>query len=238
MMSAQYIKADGSGVETYLSPFTFSLDGIHLKNALVYQGYSISDLIWDADAGVYTVQLDTPSALTSSTEPVFFRPSTPLASVLEWDYPVVFIPAEPYTHPLFGQSAAFLEDYVSINEELQFSTYHLTLNQTAFQFNRINKQMSYTAIVTQNAPDGTFLGQFVIEFNYAYTISPEGVMDFTPKSANQNANNVLLQFRTILEVLDTHTFKVEYIAGGFELIGGFYSQKDPDYYFSGYLRKN
>jgi hypothetical protein len=31
---------------------------------------------------------------------------------------------------------------------------------------------------------------------------------------------------------------VEYIAGGFELIGGFYSQDDPDYSFSGYLRKN
>jgi hypothetical protein len=238
MVSAQYVKTNGTGVETYVSPFTFTLQGIHLKTPLVYAGFSISDLTWDADAGVYTVQLDAATALTSSTEPVIFRPSTPLWSVLEWDYPIIYMPEAPYTQSLPGQSAAFVDDYASINQELQVSIYKLTLNDSWFQFNRINKQMTYSARVTQKDNSGSVIGQFTIEYNYAYTISPEGIIDFTPKGANQNGSNVTFEFRTILDVLDTHTFKVEYIAGGFELIGGMYSQNDPGYSFSGYLRKN
>ena len=83
--------------------------------------------------------------------------------------------------------------------------------------------------VTQN---GT---RFLCEFGYNYSISEDGVITFVFEGANDNGWAVRSDVDPLLESMETNTFKVEYVGGGFSLIAGIFSQENSDLYFSGYL---
>jgi hypothetical protein len=236
LFGAQYVSDDGASIQTFISPFTFSLDGIQLKNTLTISGYNIRALRWDASNSVYTVQLDDEKSLINASEPLIFAPSIPLHTVMGSDYKTVYVPASPGINRLPGQSDQFVEAYNTAAEELFNGVYRATLHELNLVFNRIDQQVYFDVIISQTSDAGV-TSYFVAEYIFDYTIDDNGVLDLTPVGANDTGQFISFELRVFLQHLENDLFTMHYIAGGFELIGGFYSQENPEFTFGGYLRK-
>jgi hypothetical protein len=235
LLGVQYLSSDGQTIQTFITPFTFSLEGMDLKNTLDIGGYSIRTLMWDAENNVYTVQLDNPTPLVNSTEPLFFMPPTPLHDLLGTEYKTAFIPANPEINRLPGQSDEFVQAYNTAADELFNGIYRANLHDISLIFNRLERQVYFDVILSQTSEAGT-TSYFTAEYIFDYTIDDAGMLDLTPVGANETGQLVSFELRVFLDHLENDIFSLHYIAGGFELIGGFYSQDNPGFTLSGYLR--
>jgi hypothetical protein len=236
LFGVQHLSADGSAIETFISPFTFSIEGIQLRDTLTIGGYDIRTLKWDVNNNVYTIQLDDETPLFNSTEPLTFTPSTPLHAVVGTEFTTIHIPANPEVNRLPGQSDQFVEAYNTATEELINSTLRITLHELNFVFNRLDKQVYFDVVISQTSDAGV-TSYFLAEYIFDYTIDDSGILDLTPVSANENGQYISFELRLFLQRLENDKFTLHYHAGGFELIGGFYSQENPEFSFGGYLRK-
>lgn len=233
LFAVQYLSADGTKIETFIAPFTFSLQGIILKTPASVNGNTFRELYWDDGKGIYVAQLTAPVDLFNDTEPHLFRPSIPLHSVIGNRYKRVYVPEKPGENRLPGQSDAFVEAYNEAAEGMLLGPYQLTLHEMGFTFDAINKLMYYDVIIAQTRDGQT--SRYLAQFVFSYAVDETGSVKFTGIGANENAQLITFDLRVILQHFEDDTFKLEYIAGGFELIGGFYSQEEPEYSFSGYL---
>ena len=233
LFAAQYLSADGTKIETFIAPFTFSLDGIVLKTPASINGNTFRELYWDDDKGVYIAQLAAPVELVNDTEPFLFHPSVPLHSVIGQSYKRIYVPEKPEENRLPGQSDSFVEAYNEAAEGMLIGPYQLTLQEMGFGFDAINKLMYYDVIIAQTRDGVT--SRHLAQFVYSYTVDDTGSVKFTAIGGNSNAQIIAFDLRIILQHFEDDTFKLEYIAGGFELISGFYSHENPEYSFSGYL---
>jgi hypothetical protein len=236
LIAAQYLSPDGRTIQTFTTPFTFSLEGIELKNTLTIGGFDIRKLTWDAENNAYTVQLDDQTPLINSTEPLFFTPSVPLHNVMGTEYKTVFIPASQETNRLPGQSDEFVQAYNTAADELLNGIYRANLHDFNLIFDRLEKQMYFDVILSQTSEAG-ITSYFTAEYVFDYTIDDTGTLDLTPVGANETGQLVSFELRVFLDHLENDLFSLHYIAGGFELIGGFYSDDNPGFTFGGYLRK-
>lgn len=233
LFAAQYLSADGTKIETFIAPFTFSLQGIVLKTPASINGHTFRELYWDADKEVYIAQLPAPVELVNDTEPFLFHPSIPLHDVIGQRYKRVYVPAKPEENRLPGQSDDFVQAYNEAAEGMLMGPYQLTLQEMSFGFDAINKLMYYDVIISQTRDGVT--SRYLAQFVFSYTIDETGSVKFTGIGANDNAQVITFDLRVILQHFEDDTFRLEYIAGGFDLISGFYSEQDPAYSFSGYL---
>jgi hypothetical protein len=233
LFAVQYLSTDGTKIETFIAPFTFSLQGIVLKTPASVNGNTFRELYWNDDEQVYVAQLAAPTELFNDTEPFLFHPSVPLHSVIGQRYKKVYLPENPEENRLPGQSDAFVQAYNEAAEGMLIGPYQLTLHDMAFSFDAINKLMYYDVIIAQTRDGVT--SRFLAQFVYSYTIDETGDVKFTAIGGNNNAQVIAFDLRVILQHFEDDTFKLEYIAGGFELISGFYSQEEPEYSFAGYL---
>lgn len=236
LFGAQYLSADGSAIQTFISPFTFSIDGIQLRDTLTIGGYNIRNLKWDANNNVYTIQLADETALINSIEPLIFSPSTPLYSVIGTEYKTVHVPANPSVNRLAGQSDQFVDAYNTAAEELINGAFRVTLHELNLVFNRLDKQVYFDVLISQTSEEGV-TSYFIAEYIFDYTIDDTGSLDLIPVAANDTGQAISFELRLFLQRLENDRFTMHYLAGGFELIGGFYSQENPEFTFGGYLRK-
>lgn len=233
LFAVQYLSTDGTKIETFIAPFTFSLQGIVLKTPASVNGNTFRELYWNDDEQVYVAQLATPTELFNDTAPFLFHPSVPLHNVIGQRYKKVYLPENPEENRLSGQSDAFVQAYNEAAEGMLIGPYQLTLHDMTFSFDAINKLMYYDVIIAQTRDGVT--NRFLAQFVYSYTIDETGAAKFTAIGSNSNAQVIAFDLRVILQHFEDDTFRLEYIAGGFELISGFYSQEEPEYSFSGYL---
>lgn len=230
LMGAQYLTEDEQGVESFRSSFEFTTRGITLKESLQVEGYTVDEFVWDADKGTYTVQLGSASEDIVSVDGLYiFEPSTPLYSVLGSSYTLIQVPQNSGVDPLPGQSDEYIIKYNQAADNLVNGQYALTLNEINYIFDQSAQSLLVDMWVTQN---GT---RFLAEFYYGYTINEEGVISFFFNDANENGWAVRSDVDPLLEFMETNTFKVEYVGGGFSLIAGIFSQENSELYFSGYL---
>lgn len=234
LVGTQHLSASREIIETVTTAFTFSLTGIHLKNSFLLGGFTIADLVWDGADGVYRVQLDKPTDLYDDESPLFFYPGKTLYSVFEKDYAGIVIPENPGVNRLPGQSDAFVQAYEQASQELLTGIYAVTLHDMGLGVDLANQVVLFDVIIGRTSASGVE-SRYLARYAFTYTLDADGVLDLTPDSANENGSLISFEMRTMLQHLEEDTFKLEYIAGGFQLIGGFYSQDDPDFYFSGYL---
>ena len=132
-----------------------------------------------------------------------------------------------------GQSDDFVQAYNEAAEGMLMGPYQLTLQEMSFGFDAIDKLMYYDVIISQTRDGVT--SRYLAQFVFSYTIDETGSVKFTGIGANDNAQVITFDLRVILQHFEDDTFRLEYIAGGFDLISGFYSEQDPAYSFSGYL---
>lgn len=232
MVAAQYLSTDATKIEQFTSPFTFTLEGVHLKSPLKIGTHIIHDLYWDEDKGAYFVP-ENGIALFNSTEPFIFNPSTALHQVIGNEHKRAYIPENPAVNFLPGYSAEFLRVHNEAAVSMHEGIYALSLHDITLVFDGATNQMYLDLIVSQ-VVNGA-LQKHIAEYVYTYTKDAAGNIDFTPTQANGVAQEISFDLRSLLQYLDEDTFSLKYIAGGFELIGGFYSQENPEFHFSGYL---
>lgn len=230
LMGAQYLTEDEQGVESFRSSFGFTTQGIVLTSPLQVEGYTIDEFVWDADKGTYTVQLGAASEDIVSVDGLYiFEPSTPLYSVIGSTYTLIQVPQNSGIDPLPGQSDEYIIRYNQAADNLLNGQYALTLNEINYVFDQSTQTLLVDVMISQN---GT---RFIAEFNYGYSIDENGILTFFFNSANDNGWAILGDAGPLLDFMDTNTFKVEHVGGGFSLIAGLFSQENSELYFSGYL---
>lgn len=234
VFGAQYLSADNSQIISFRTPFTISLNGLQLRDALQIDGYSIHSMRWDADKSIYVAELENPVELYNDSNPLILEPTTTLASVIGRDYKVITIPANPYENRIPGQSRDFVDIYDMAAGELSQRSTPIGMHEMYFIFDPINHEMAFNVNFSQ-VQDGEYQYPLVAQWVYAYTISADGTLDLTSVRSNESANVTSFEMRTMLQHLENDTFALHYIAGGFDLIGGLYSNENVDFTAAGIL---
>lgn len=229
----QYLDDNGEDIMIKGAAFTFSLNGIILKEPLQIKGYSVRELIWDETSEAYYVNFDGPAMITATDEPFFFYPNTPLHESLGYKYSAVLIPEGVGTHPFSGQSQGFTDAYNEAAQKLIEGEYRLTLREIKFIFVPATHYMYMDVTITQENNGTT--SSFLAEYGYTYELMEGGVYKFFFEGADQNGWTLFENFSDILSHFDNDTFTTGYIGGDFYLVSGFFSQEDPDYSYAGYL---
>lgn len=230
---AQYLSADGNTVESFATPFTFSARGILLRHPFNIQGHAVRELLWDGDKEAYYLSLDDRTELTNNDEPFIFELPVPLHASFSSDYKGVRIPDGSGVNPLPGQSESFIAAYNAAADNLKNGIYGLTLRNMDFVFDPASHTMLLDVIVTQTQNGIT--SPHLAEYVYTYTVNEEGVLQFSFSGANENAWILQPDLEQILMRLESETYQLEYVGGVFDVLGGFFSQEDQEFYFSGYL---
>jgi hypothetical protein len=234
LISFQFLDTDGNTIRIPKTSYTFSIDGIVLKEPLKVKNFEISKLIWDDNTNSYVVPFDDPATLTGTDEPYVFNPSTPLYSLLGHELTTAIVPYGAGADPLPGQSDTFTEAYNYAAEQMLAGPYRLTLEEIRFVFVPNTDRMLMILSVLQPVPGGG-ASRFNAQYTYSYQVRDGGIVKFRLEGTDGNAGALYTDMIGILSHFDNDTFKLEYIGGGFNLIAGFFSQEEPDYHFSGYL---
>jgi hypothetical protein len=234
LISFQFLDSDGKTIRLPKTSYTFSMDGIVFKEPLNIKGYEIDRLIWDDNSNSYAVPFDSPAMLTGADEPYIFNPSTSLYSLLGHQLVTAIIPYGSGATPLPGQSDAFTQAYNYAADQMFSGPYNLTLEEINFVFVPNTDRMLMILTVLLPAEGGGYV-RFKGQYTYSYQVRDGGIIKFKLEGTDENAGLLYTDMLSILSHFDNDTFKLEYIGGGFNLLAGFFSQEEPDYYFSGYL---
>jgi len=229
-LTAQYISADGKQVESNKIPYVIAMDGIVLGKPLTAYGITLQNFEWDADrSSYYTETGGSRREITAIKEVQLFKPAVPFASFIGHDYLAIVIPASSVTDPLQGQSENFTTLYNNAAASMLTWPYTLTLSDTYFIFDSDAGKMYIVVLVIQNEQ------VFQCQFEYNYTVSADSGFNFSYVGADDNGSAIQSDMAPILSYLDSDTFTGEYVGGGLEPLGGFFSKNSPAFSFSGYL---
>lgn len=236
LIAFQYLDNDGNTILTPTTSFIFTVNGIRLKDELIIHNYRVRELIWDDINGAYYVPFDPPIALAAFEDPFIFSPGTPLYSKPGNEPVTIVIPSQALERPLPGHSDSFTEAYQFAATRMKEGQYQLTLDEIEFAFVPFTNRMLMILSVLQPVAGGG-AARFTAQYVYSYQRRDDGTIKFKSEGMDQNASILYEDMVGILMHFDNDTFRMEYVGGDFSIIGGFFSQEEPDYYFSGYLLK-
>ena len=234
LLSFQYIDADGTTIKSPRTSYTFSIEGILLKEPITIQGFTVHALIWDDDTNSYRVNKDDGASLTASDETFIFEPATPLYSLLDKKLITATLPEGSGTYPLPGQSDEFTALYNDIATAIYNGPYRLTLRDIRFVFPPNTGLIQFVVTFTQPGQNGA-INLFSAQYTYSYQLRDGGILKFKMEGTDQNAGLLYGDFIGILDHFDNDTFAVKYVGGGFSVVAGFFSQEEAGYHFGGYL---
>lgn len=230
-ITTQYVSDDGKHVENNKQSYIVSMDGIVLGEPIVTKGVSVQAFRWDAESSSYYAEIGgaRKDIVPLTTTPYLFKPSIPFVNFIGYDYLAIVIPVSSGADPLQGQSENFTTLYNAAAEGMLNGPYTLTLSDMYFIFNADTKKMYILTLVIQ---DNTV---FQCVFEYNYLTSPDGTFSFTYVGEDDNGSAIHDNMSPILYYLDHDTFTGEYVGGGLDPLGGFFSKNTPAFSFSGYL---
>jgi|GEM_PF-1171273 len=229
-ITAQYVSADGKYVESDKIPYVISMDGIVLGKPLTAYGVTLYDFKWDAEQSSYYTRIgDSRKEITAIKEVQLFKPSVLFSNFIGYDYLAIIIPASSVTEPLQGQSETFSALYHNAAASMLSGQYTLTLSDAYFIFDKDARKMYIVVLVVQNEQ------VFQCQFEYNYVTAGDGSFKFTYVGADDNGSAIESDMTPIFSYLNNDTFTGEYVGGGIEPLGGFFSKNRPEFSFSGYL---
>ncbi|HEY5745116.1 MAG TPA: DUF4302 domain-containing protein [Chryseolinea sp.] len=234
LLSFQYIDSDGTTIKSPRTSYTFSIDGIILKDPITIQGYTVHSLIWNDDANSYSVNKSDGVPLTASDDTFIFEPSTPLYSLLDKRLITATLPEGAGIYPLPGQSDDFTALYNEIAATIYNGPYRLTLRDIRIVFPPNTGLMQFVVTFTQPGQNGS-VSLFSAQYTYSYQLRDGGILKFKMEGTDQNAGLLYGDFIGMLNHFDNDTFALKYVGGGFSVVAGFFSQEETGYYFGGYL---
>ena len=234
LISFQYLDEDGKTINHPRTSFTFSIDGILLKEPIVIHGFVIHELRWSDDEQGYYVPFEQPSQFVGSDDPFIFETSTPLHGTLGDALLTAVIPYGSGDHPVPAQSVAFTEAYRYAATQMLEGPYRLTLEEIKFVFPPSTDRMLMVVSILQPTGNGGYT-RFTAQYTYSYQVRDGGILKFKLEGSDQNAGLLYADLVGILNHFDNDTFKLEYVGGGFDLVAGFFSQEETDYHFGAYI---
>ncbi len=132
MISFQYV--DGENIAMPITSYTFSIDGILLRDPITIGTSTIDKLLWDDQAGVFYVPLSERVDLEGSNEPFILTPPTPLSEIIGHRLVTAVLPGDAAQTPLPGQSQWFTFLLNDAADKLQNGEFQLTLEEIRFVF--------------------------------------------------------------------------------------------------------
>lgn len=234
MIAFQYV--DGESIQIPSTSYTFSTEGILLKDRITIKGSVIDRLLWDDENEMFYVPLDERIDLIGSNDPFVLTPPTPLADLLGQQLITAILPGNATDYPLPGQSDQFTEMLSVAAQQMLDGPYRLTLEEIKYVFVPNTDRMLMVVTISQPQDGGGF-ARFTAQYTYSYQVRDGGVLKFKLELTDQNAGLLYPDLAEILSHFDNDTFKMEYVGGGFQLIASFFSLEESGYYFAGYLAK-
>ncbi|RAW00519.1 DUF4302 domain-containing protein [Pseudochryseolinea flava] len=234
LISFQYLAAQDETIQLPMSAFTFSTDGIILKDPIRIHDYTIKKLVWDDNTESYHVTFDTPVTLVGNDSPFILRPATPLHSILGEVSIKTLIPYGAGENPLPAQSDEFTEAYNFAATQMHEGEFRLTLENMQFVFPPNTDRMFFVVSVLQPVSGGGY-ARFLAQYTYSYQVRADGTIKFKLEGNDDNAGALYADLIGILNHFDNDTFTLEYVGGGFSKTVAFFSQEEIGYHFGAYM---
>lgn len=228
----QYLNWDQDKIETLSTSYTFSNDGIKLKDDIKIESNVIKELRWDDQLNTFYIPSSQPIALIGYNEPFIFTTAKPLYSELGDQRVSLVIPYTP-GKLLAGQSTMFSELYKNAADEMKQGQFNIETDGIEIVFVPNTDRMFLT--LHFRAPSNGGYSALTAQYIYSYQVREGGILKFKHEGSDENGSTLYLDMINILSHFENDTFTIEYIGGDFNILAGLFSQETPDYYFSGYL---
>lgn len=233
VFGAQYYSAGKSNVFEFLSPFTFTLNGIVLASPLKVGTVTVTGFTWNANQGVYvptTTASVQPQFITMDTLMIFNPTASRFYNSIGINYAGITVPNGSEMDPLLGQSDDFIKAYKDSDTAIFETGYRLRLRGFDLTFNTADSIMFLDAYVSQTS--GTYLARYTFKYSISQT---NHMFNFTLTNANGNAALIANEMQPLLGPIKDDHFHAHYVGGEMRLLGMFQSNENPGFYFSGYL---
>jgi hypothetical protein len=216
------IYIDGAGqVQLLSTAYSYTLNGLHLKTPITYEGNTFDDVLWDSAKMVFYVTVD------GQRVEVKVAPSSvvPVHRLLGVDFSSLIVPPQA----LPGWSTVFNTLYTNAANAIRNGPYQLTLYYTEFAFDVSQQVMNVDVYIIQN--NALFLAQYP----FTYTKTADGVFNFTGQTFGGNATLIAAGMKPLLDYIRNDRFTIDFIVDPQEgKLGQLKSIEHPDFYFTGY----
>jgi len=212
------------------SPFSFTLNGILLKNPLSYGGIKFQELIWDNAEKQYYMMLgnERENVQNSPTPVIPLRTLFGYAkdySIIEFDPTKMSDNLSPDFYNRFYQAKAGLAAVGNNAGRNLVNVYFIFTSR-----NEITIRYRY------HNTAGTY---YNADYLYDATIDPSGIVSLVLKSQNGNANTAGPGIVALTDYFKNNTFKIDWVAdpASTSPLGGLYKAGDTTSFFYGSLVK-
>jgi hypothetical protein len=215
-----FYKASDNSIQQTTLPFSYSTNGILLKEPVQYGNASIQELIWDDNQqSFYVMQGNQKIYMQSSVVPVI-----PLVYALGYLHNAIVVDPAVITN----LPAEFMTIYNQAKDELILvGGYNLVLDGFALSFDQSN-----TAAIIYFIHNNT--GDYQASYFYNKNISGNGLMTFTLTGQDANASVIALGLSPLLDYFANNAFAFNYEVAG-EVLAKVTPQQTPAAFFLGEL---
>ncbi|MBC8987104.1 DUF4302 domain-containing protein [Pedobacter sp. N36a] len=217
--------------------FAFAIDGLELKNPIVYGAHVFKKVLWDAtDSYFYLLEGTTKFKVVASTVPLILDKTPALHTLLGTRFTSMKI--SPAVLP--DLSADFLTRYNAVATSLP-AIQGLRLDYMTLLFTGNNQMILRVRFLPAATNSTTFYDG---DFYFNMAVNDAGVAQLTgipaPVSGTTVSNGEAIRpaLTPFINYLNTNAFKVAYIgaaAPSGSTVGGFLSETNPNSYFYGVL---
>jgi hypothetical protein len=230
LRSAYFTYVENEKAQFYGSDFAYTFDGVRLKNPVVIHGVDISELRFDLDVNKFYVLHEGDKLFASDSE----VPLIPLHYLMGNEFPSGIAMQAPWIGSQPGWSYKFLEQWTVADNALNEKEYGLSLLYMIMDVDMDEHTMNlqfYTFDIYSHVKRATL--------KYTFTKSTEGVFDFDPlpidlsSTEGQYADAFKKELSALINLIDTHTFHVEFYDNGDSYMPQYQSLQDSEVYFTG-----
>jgi hypothetical protein len=215
-----FYKASDNSIQQTTLPFSYSTNGILLKDPVQYGNASIQELIWDDNQqSFYVMQGNQKVYMQSSAVPVI-----PLVYALGYLHNAIVVDPAVITN----LPAEFMTIYNQAKDELILvGGYNLELDGFVLSFDQSN-----TAVITYFIHNNA--GDYQANYFYNKNISGNGQMTYTLTGQDANASVIAIGLTPLLNYFANNSFASNYEVSG-EVLAKVTPQQLPAAFFLGEL---
>ena len=229
--SASLVEQNGQGSDVVVSStrFSYTTEGILLRDPLTFRGTSFRNIYRDIASNKLYIEgaSDTRLDIKVLEGPIF-----PMHQVVGIEFISINLDPDPANSP--GWSSTFKSTWISMDEALD-GCCDFRLSDIQFLFNRETRAMDINMYVRDVSSGRSYR----LRYPYAYTKTWDGIFTFF-SNPNEEANYNAQYFRPVMEnfltEFENRKFRMEYIKTDKGFSGQMRSQDFLSFYFAGELR--
>lgn len=226
----QYVNEQNQ-VVSLLSTFYFTENSLHLKEPVIYKGYSFQDVYWDSTLKAFYILVNGQRIDVAVSAGALLLPLQPALNTQIKNGVYSFINVNPAA---VGQSPAFVSLWADCKTKVAAVG---SAGRVADSVNMVftggaQMQMKYRYHNTAGTGfTATYTYNMVIDAN-------TGIVDFTFVSQDGNGNTVASGFKPFNDYIANNLFRLDYIVNvsGTPVLGGLFNATNPAFFYFGWLQ--